>query len=41
MPDERPVNEYWRWTEATGWVLHVRPLSRVELDAIERSWGGR
>lgn len=34
----QPVNEYWTWTEAGGWVLHVRPLSRTELDAIEARW---
>lgn len=33
------VNEYWRWTEATGWRLHVRPLSRAEWATVDRLWG--
>lgn len=34
----KTYNEFWLWRESTGWVLHVRPLSRAELDAIERGW---
>lgn len=36
----RRVNEYWLWTDRAGWVLHVRPYSRAELDAIEPRWSG-